>query len=137
MSLAPGEQRVLDQIDARLCQSDPMLATLMSTFTRLNCREEMPRREFLLGRRSRFGRLFPHPPPRLTSLLPVALAASALGLVFALFAAFGHPGRPVGHRISCGSPSLASCELSGNAGGQGADTRGSSQATTGAAPGAR
>lgn len=136
MSLAPGEQRVLDEIDAELCHSDPKLAALLSTFTRLNCREEMPRREFLAGRRSRFGRLFPHAPPRLISLLPVALAASALGLVFGLFAAFGHPGRPVGQRISCGSASLTSCELYGNTSGQGGNADGTSS-VTGAEPGAR
>jgi hypothetical protein len=48
MSLAASEERALAQIEASLRRSDPKLAAMLSTFSRLNQAEVMPRREFLL-----------------------------------------------------------------------------------------
>jgi len=45
MSLSPWEQHALDSIRDGLAGSDPELAKLMSTFTRLAAGEEMPTRE--------------------------------------------------------------------------------------------
>lgn len=141
MSLAPGEQRALKQIDEELCRADPKLAALLATFTRLTCHEDMPRREFLFGRRSRFGQLFPKAPPRSIAFLPVAMAAFALGLMVMVFAVFGHSSRPAG-RLSCGSSSLTACELYGNPGNHadapgGAGQVATKSAVTGMMPGAR
>jgi hypothetical protein len=48
MSLAASEERALARIEASLRRSDPKLAAMLSTFSRLNQAEVMPRREFLL-----------------------------------------------------------------------------------------
>jgi hypothetical protein len=45
MSLSAHEQQALDSIEDRLAGSDPKLASLLDTFTRLARGEEMPRRE--------------------------------------------------------------------------------------------
>ena len=45
MGLNPWEQHALDSIKDRLTGSDPELAALMGTFTRLTSGEEMPDRE--------------------------------------------------------------------------------------------
>jgi hypothetical protein len=45
MSLSPREQHALDSIKDRLAGSDPELAALLATFTRLTSGEEMPDRE--------------------------------------------------------------------------------------------
>ncbi len=130
MSLAPGEERALKQIGDELYRSDPKLAALLATFTRLTCREEMPRREFLLGRWSRLTRLFPHAPSRLAALIPVAAAACALGLIVMFVALFSHPG---GKGLSCGAPSLSSCGTQGNAPGHGRKSGGAGGGPAGAA----
>ena len=44
MSLSPREQHALDSIRERLAGSDPELAALLATFTRLASGEEMPAR---------------------------------------------------------------------------------------------
>jgi hypothetical protein len=45
MSLSAREQQALDSIGDRLAVSDPSLASLLATFTRLVSSEEMPARE--------------------------------------------------------------------------------------------
>jgi hypothetical protein len=45
MGLSPREQHALDSIKDRLAGSDPELAALLGTFTRLTSGEEMPDRE--------------------------------------------------------------------------------------------
>lgn len=45
MSLSAREQQALDSIEDRIAGSDPKLASLMATFTRLAAGEEMPMRE--------------------------------------------------------------------------------------------
>lgn len=45
MSLSAREQQVLDSIKDQLADSDPKLARLLATFTRLASGEEMPLRE--------------------------------------------------------------------------------------------
>ena len=45
MSLSSHEQHALHSIEDRLCVSDPELASLLATFTRLNAGEDMPVRE--------------------------------------------------------------------------------------------
>lgn len=47
MSLPVGQQRVLNKMDNKLCSSDPWLASLFATFTRLTLDEIMPSREEL------------------------------------------------------------------------------------------
>ena len=58
MSLSAREQQVLDSIKDQLADSDPKLARLLATFTRLASGEEMPLREKIrsgLLRASRAG----------------------------------------------------------------------------------
>lgn len=45
MSLSAHERRTLHDIAARICASDPRLASLLATFSRLTAAEEMPARE--------------------------------------------------------------------------------------------
>jgi hypothetical protein len=45
MSLSSHEQHALHSIENRLCVSDPELASLLATFTRLTAGEDMPARE--------------------------------------------------------------------------------------------
>jgi Protein of unknown function (DUF3040) len=53
MSLSPREQDALDSIRERLAGSDPELAALLATFTRLSSGEEMPAREPVQARKGR------------------------------------------------------------------------------------
>lgn len=116
MSLAPGEQRALIQIEGVLCRSDPKLAAMLSTFNRLTCHEGMPRREFLFGRSSRLRRLFPESSLPLISVIPLAVTAFVLGLIVMFFALIGHVGRPAAaHGTACGTMSLRACRPSAGA----------------------
>ena len=45
MSLSSHEQHALHSIEDQLCVSDPELASLLATFTRLTADEDMPVRE--------------------------------------------------------------------------------------------
>jgi hypothetical protein len=45
MSLSSHEQHALHSIEGRLCVSDPELASLLATFSRLTAGEDMPARE--------------------------------------------------------------------------------------------
>lgn len=49
MSLSAREQQALDSIEDRLAHSDPKLAALLATFTRLTSSELMPVREKILA----------------------------------------------------------------------------------------
>ena len=49
MSLSAWEQQTLDSIKDGLVGSDPQLAALLTTFTRLASGEEMPVQEEILG----------------------------------------------------------------------------------------
>jgi hypothetical protein len=49
MSLSGREQRKLDSIRERLTGSDPGLAALLATFTRMASGEDMPSREMILA----------------------------------------------------------------------------------------
>jgi hypothetical protein len=63
MGLSPREQHALDSIKDRLAGSDPELAALLGTFTRLTSGEEMPDREPVQLRNRRpphRGRRHPH-----------------------------------------------------------------------------
>ena len=53
MSLSPREQHALDSIRDRLAGSDPELAALLATFTRLASGEEMPARGPVRARKGR------------------------------------------------------------------------------------
>jgi hypothetical protein len=53
MSLSPREQHALDSIRDRLAGSDPELAALLATFTRLASGEEMPARGPVRARQGR------------------------------------------------------------------------------------
>lgn len=55
MSLSAHERRVLHDIDDRIRTSDPRLASLLATFSRLTAAEEMPAREQV--RRAALGAL--------------------------------------------------------------------------------
>lgn len=95
VSLPVSQRRMLDRIDRMLRDSDPRLAALFSTFTRLTWDEEMPRVEEVRARLARFGgwmarrtepvrRHIPHPSARLKAILffPAALATLACALLF-------------------------------------------------------
>jgi hypothetical protein len=53
MSLRPRDRQALDFITEGLAGSDPALARLLDTFTRLTAAEAMPSREHVGGRRRR------------------------------------------------------------------------------------
>jgi hypothetical protein len=53
MSLSPREQHALDSIRDRLAGSDPELAALLATFTRLASGEGMPARGPVRARKGR------------------------------------------------------------------------------------
>jgi hypothetical protein len=94
VTLPARQQRMLDRIDRVLRDSDPRLAALFSTFTRLTWDEEMPRIEEVRARLARFGgwiarrtepvrRRIPRPSDRVKAVLffPMALAAVACALL--------------------------------------------------------
>jgi hypothetical protein len=63
MGLSPREQHALDSIKDRLAGSDPELAALLGTFTRLTSGEKMPDREPVQLRKRRpphRGKRHPH-----------------------------------------------------------------------------
>jgi hypothetical protein len=53
MGINGREWQTLGSIEDRLAGSDPMLASMLAIFTRLNSGEEMPAREKIKGRRER------------------------------------------------------------------------------------
>jgi hypothetical protein len=63
MGLGPRERRILKSIGQRLSGSDPRLASLLATFTRLTSVEEMPARE-KIGPGGRWRRIWPRLFPR-------------------------------------------------------------------------
>jgi len=83
MSLSAWEQHALDSISDGLADSDPELATLLATFTRLESGEEMPARENILAGSWRVARR-PHRsrrhPRRGTPRWPAPRAHRYLGL---------------------------------------------------------
>jgi hypothetical protein len=96
MSLSAQEQQALDSIGHKLSASDPELASLLTTFTRLTAGEDMPSREKAqarpgwagrrLGRhRRRRLRGMVHPPAgRPRRLLAWQGAGLLLGILFAV-----------------------------------------------------
>ncbi len=100
MSLPVGQQRILHGMERRLSSSDPRLASLFGTFTRLTRDEDVPNLEELrAGPVARFLRS-----ARLKKILflPIALAA----VVCAIFIGGGGRGTP-----KCG-PTLAPQRIS-------------------------
>lgn len=99
MSLPASQRRVLEKIEIALRRSDPRLAAIFATFSRLNRHEEMPRMEQLRARAARLtGRLSGQgrgPAPgrpawlRVTVLFPAVLVA----VVSAAVIGAGFPGR--------------------------------------------
>jgi hypothetical protein len=95
MSLSAQEQQVLDSIGHKLSVSDPELASLLTTFTRLTAGEDMPAREktqaragwagHRLGRhrRRRRWRMVGPPAGRPRRLLAWQGASLVLGILFA------------------------------------------------------
>lgn len=103
MSLNAREQQTLASIEDRLTGSDPELASLLATFTRLTAGEEFPARENIGARQlpSRLrGKL-----AWLLLCLVVSIALIAVGLIFGCGSRGGHG--------SCSSwPVLAPCAMS-------------------------
>jgi hypothetical protein len=102
MSLPTSQQRILDGIEEGLCEHDLRLASLFTTFTRLNSREEMPKAEQLKPARKRPARALkawrpgqplPWPTGRLPGrmswvmLLPIVLVAALSALILGLLVA--------------------------------------------------
>ena len=74
MSLSTWERQALDSIKDGLAGSDPELATLLTTFTRLAADEEMPKRATL---QARSRRAIQRAPPRGAGRAGVPAAALA------------------------------------------------------------
>lgn len=70
MSLSAREQQVLDSIKDQLTDSDPKLARLLATFTRLASGEEMPLREKIRSGSRRVSRSRRERGPGTMSLRP-------------------------------------------------------------------
>jgi Protein of unknown function (DUF3040) len=95
MSLSAQEQQVLDSIGHKLSVSDPELASLLTTFTRLTAGEDMPAREKTQARagwaghrlrrhrRRRLGDMAHPPAARPRRLLAWQGASLVLGILFA------------------------------------------------------
>lgn len=95
MSLPAGQQRILQQIEGALKNSDPRLAALLAIFGRLTHGEAMPCVENLkvrpvadrVARLLAFARRLPSRPARrvrVLLLLPAALTALICGLAIAV-----------------------------------------------------
>ena len=56
MSLSPWEEQALESIGGQLTETDPKLATLLDTFSRLTAGEHMPARETVFRRSRRPAR---------------------------------------------------------------------------------
>ena len=109
MSLSAREQHVLDSIKDELTDSDPKLAGLMATFTRLVSGEEMPLWERIWSGSRRAGRR----PRRARTVTPGALLllwllTSVVLIAIALILSHGASGSPGG----CAQPWLAVCATS-------------------------
>jgi hypothetical protein len=78
MSLSAHEQQALSSIEERLSGSDPELASLLATFTRLTASEDMPVREKV---RARWRQHVTWPGARVILLLLLALALIAGAVV--------------------------------------------------------
>jgi hypothetical protein len=86
VSLSPREQQALDSIRDRLAGSDPELAALLATFTRLSSGEEMPAREPVRahqGRHPHRGKM-PRPAHRVYQRLGIHRVALLLWLVITI-----------------------------------------------------
>ena len=87
MSLRSRERRILNGIQGALGTSDPQLASLFATFSRLMCDEEMPHLEQLrvridrLAARGRRARKAVARRLRVIVIAPVALTAAAVALM--------------------------------------------------------
>jgi Protein of unknown function (DUF3040) len=100
MSLSAQEQQALDSIGHKLSASDPELASLLTTFTRLTAGEDMPAREKTQARAEWAGRSgrhrrrrswgMAHPPAgRPRRLLAWQGASLVLGILFAVAVVVG------------------------------------------------
>jgi len=93
MSLSSHEEHALHSIEDRLCVSDPELASLLATFTRLTAGEDMPAREKTpAGRATTRHSHRRRRPPRMRRLAGRARRSKfwqAAGLVIGLLIAVG------------------------------------------------
>jgi len=93
MSLSSHEEHALHSIEDRLCVSDPELASLLATFTRLTAGEDMPAREKTpAGRGTTRHSHRRRRPPRMRRLAGRARRSKfwqAAGLVIGLLIAVG------------------------------------------------
>jgi len=128
MSLSAWEQQALNSIEERLVRSDPQLATLLVSFTRLVSHEEMPVREDIRasswrairdpwhrrrrGRRAKSRRHLPLTPQRagfqrgvLLVYLLVMIVLIAVGITVGLGGGSG--GCPSAWAVPCGSSTHA------------------------------
>jgi hypothetical protein len=114
MGLPAGQRRILEMIEKKLSQSDPVLDSLFGIFTRLTGAERMPWIEQLRTRRaaelaSRLAvwcRLLTRRPAARVKALVLLPAVTAMACALTL--AFGLTG---GHRATPGSKSPAAREL--------------------------
>src|SRR5262249_495098 len=99
MSISPKEQQALASIEDGLAGSDPKLASLLATFTRLASDEEMPVREKIRATRHRAPP--PPHPPHARPATRASAAATRAGTHAAYLCAWAGR-RPF---CCCGSPS--------------------------------
>ncbi|HLI36362.1 MAG TPA: DUF3040 domain-containing protein [Streptosporangiaceae bacterium] len=99
MSLAPGEQRALAEIENSLEQSDPALADLLSDFNRMVLPGALPRLERLSPWRS-----------RLKDITPLAVVMVVLGLLILGLAFLSSIGqRGTGALCGIAAPQVTAC----------------------------
>jgi hypothetical protein len=99
MSLAPGEQRALAEIENSLKQSDPALADLLSDFNQMVLPGALPRRERLSPWRS-----------RLKDITPLAMVMFVLGLLVLGLAFLSNIGqRGTGALCGIAAPQVTAC----------------------------
>jgi hypothetical protein len=120
MSLTGREERILDSMRDRLASSDPGLAQIMGTFTRLVAGEEMPARQHLRhrrprmsgrnGRRQRAGRRL-----RIGSALMLVWLAVSIALI-SLAVAFSSGSATCPRLSVAGCPPAGTGSLPGTAG---------------------
>jgi hypothetical protein len=129
MSLSAREQQALDSIEDRLADSDPNLASLMATFTRLASGREMPRQERIRATGGRHRRRWcrghgragwPAPNIRFGWQGDMAVFLLVLVLVAAMALAAASLAANRGGKGTCNAPWMAAC--AGQAPGHGSRT---------------
>jgi len=105
MGLSARDRQALDRIAGRLAGSDPWLAGLMATFTRLASSEEMPTRERVAAAPRRLYERLGF--QRTALLLWLAIAAALVAAALALSSGGSQSACPTSWPVACAGSASA------------------------------